>query len=117
MMKTRITYVLVLAILMFACKYKQTTNTAKTIEFTNLSQGNLHGNGQEGIVKSKLIISDQKSFEVLLSKINAVNDEITPAPTVNFDQSIVLAVFDEIKSHGGHSIDITQVSEQEDRIE
>lgn len=106
----------VLALLMFSCQNKEKTNSVKPVEFSTLSQGDLKGNGEEGIGKSKLIISDQKAFEVLLAKTNAVNDQISPAPTIDFDQSIVLAVFDEIKSHGGHSIDITEVSEHEDRF-
>src|SRR5690606_18507690 len=116
MIKTRITYMLVLSFLMFSCGNKEKSESVKEISFSTISQGDLKGNGKESIEKSKLIISDTDAFKVLVSKINNVNDEISPIPAVNFDQSIVLAVFDDIKSHGGHSIDITKVTEHQDRF-
>lgn len=116
MMKIKIISILVIAFLMISCEDDEKTKIVKPVEFTTLSQGDLKGNGEEGIVKSKLIVSDNTSFGVLLSKINAVNDEISPAPAIDFNESVVLAVFDDIKSHGGYSIDITKVSEHEDRL-
>src|SRR5690606_1506406 len=116
MNKIKITYILVLSIFMFSCEEKEKSISVKPVEFTTLSQGDLKGNGEENIGKSKLIISEQKIFDVLLGKINFVNDQINPAPKVDFNESIVLAVFDDIKSHGGHSVDITNVSEYEDRF-
>lgn len=107
---------LVLSFLMFSCGNKEKSESVKEISFSTISQGDLKGNGKESIEKSKLIISDTDAFKVLVSKINNVNDEISPIPAVNFDQSIVLAVFDDIKSHGGHSIDITKVTEHQDRF-
>jgi len=101
---------------MFSCGNKEKDSIVKPVSFSTLSQGDLKGNGKEGIEKSKLIISDMKAFDVLVEKINSVNDEISPVPAINFDESIVLAVFDDLKSHGGHSIDITKVTEQEDRF-
>lgn len=115
-MKTRMTYMLVLTLLMFSCGNQEKTSSVKPVSFSTISQGALKGDGQEGIEKSKLIISDSKAFMVLLGKVNTVNDQIDPVPSIDFDQSIVLAVFDDIKSHGGHSIDITKVSEHEDRF-
>lgn len=116
-MKTRVTYVIVLTLLMFSCtEKKNNSEVIQPVEFSTLSQGDLNGNGDEGIEKSKLIITDKKVFTVLLSKMNTINDEVSPIPMVDFDENIVLAVFDDVKSHGGHSIDITKVTEQEDRF-
>lgn len=112
----KMTFIAVIAFLMVSCGEDENTKTVKPYEFTALSQGDLKGNGKEGIGKSKLIISDPKSFEVILSKINSVNPEISPVPAIDFNKSIVLVVFDEVKSQGGHSIDITRVNEHEDRL-
>ncbi len=117
MMKNGLTYAVVLTLLLFSCEEKQKTeDVMKPVEFSTISQGDLNGNGNEGIEKSKLIITDKKVFTVLLSKMNTVNEEVSPIPMIDFDKNIVLAVFDEIKSHGGHTIDITKVTEQQDRF-
>lgn len=88
------------------------------VEFNSIGQGNIYGNGVENIIKQNLVISDSNSWNELIIKMNSVNNVSESFTETNIDFSIftVIAIFDEIRPNGGHSIDITKAMENENSI-
>lgn len=89
-----------------------------TVEFSLVGQGALYGNGDEGIEKSNLVINDTDSWNELISKMDAVNDVSGSfnETDVDFDQYQIIAVFDEIRSTGGYTIDVVEITENETKL-
>src|SRR5690606_41552313 len=78
----------------------------------------LHCNGVENIETSNLILENTSSLNDIIDKINTVNnvsDNFTETD-IDFSQYLVIAVFDEIYSNGGHTIDIIKIVENEVNI-
>ncbi len=88
------------------------------VEFIFIGQGNLYGNGEENVEKQNLVISDINSWSELINKMNAVNnvsDSFTET-NIDFYESMIIAIFDEVKGNGGHSIDITKIVDNNNKI-
>lgn len=88
------------------------------LETTLISKGELYGNGQENITKQNLAISNSADWNELMEKMNSVNNvtQNFTETSLDFSRYLILAVFDEIKMNGGHSIDITNVTESKNDI-
>jgi len=117
-MKTKLFTLLILINLGLMTNCSKTDNVSNQIEFKSIGQGNLYGNGQENIIKENLVISDSNSWNELIDKMNSVNNESDGFTETNIDFSnfIVIAVFDKIYGNGGHSIDITNITENENNV-
>lgn len=78
----------------------------------------LYGNGQENISKQNTVIKNSLDWNELMDKINSVNNvtERFSETNIDFSSYTIIAVFDEIKMNGGHSIDITDVTENDKNI-
>lgn len=88
------------------------------VEFTQIGQNNLYGNGEENITKQNLVILESNSWNELIDILNTVNyvsEEFTET-NIDFDNFIVIAVFDKIYGNGGHSIDIIKITENENKV-
>lgn len=95
-----------------------TENEINEINFTSIGQSNLYGNGRETISKQNFTISNSSSWNELLTKMNSVNnnsDGFTET-NIDFENFMVIAVFDKIYGNGGHSIDIIKITEYERKI-
>ncbi len=117
-MQTKISILFIAVLFGFMTSCSITDNPTNSIEFTQIGKGNLYGNGLENIDKQNLVISDDNAWRALLSKINTVNnvsDEFTET-NIDFSKFIVIASFDEVKTSGGYSIDITKITEGEGNI-
>jgi len=67
------------------------------IEPTLIAKDNLFGNGDEGIIEQKLIISDQITWNNLMTQINSVNN-VTDSFTetdIDFSEYKIIAVLNE----------------------
>lgn len=62
------------------------------------------------------VITNQTDWQNLIDQMNSV-DPTTPEADIDFDIYEVIAVFDEGKTTGGYSIDITNIIELEKEIE
>jgi predicted RNA-binding protein associated with RNAse of E/G family len=89
-----------------------------SVEFKIIGQGNLFGNGDENINKQNKVISDTKSWNELIDKMNSVNNvsESFTETNIDFQNFSIIAVFDEIKANGGYSIDVIKIVENENNI-
>ena len=97
-----------LILLLFAlnCKSTQQPKNGEAEKVVVIGKGSLYGSGAEGIDKANMVISDQKDWKDLLQKMNAVNNvsDSFSETTIDFSKYRVIAVFDEVKTTGGHSI-------------
>lgn len=110
-------YILILiSILTLSCNSSDEDILIAGIESSLISQDNLYGNGSEGIVAQNLVISDQSTWNNLMTQMNSVNNvsENFAETTIDFSKYKVIAVFSELKSNGGHrlELDITSNSEK-----
>lgn len=106
-------------ILLLALNCKSSENQAKMAkeDIVLIGKGNLHGSGSEGIEKQNLVITSSEEWKDLLNKINAVNkvSDSFSETDIDFSEYTVIAVFDEIKNSGGHSLNLV-IQETKDKI-
>lgn len=116
-MKKKIT-ILIITIIIGLTSCNKNDDELNLVEFTQIGQNNLYGNGEENITKQNLVISESNSWNELIGKMNTVNyvsDEFTETD-IDFANFIVIAVFDKVYGNGGHSIDIIKITENENRV-
>ncbi|MTE27786.1 protease complex subunit PrcB family protein [Winogradskyella ouciana] len=100
--------IILLSILSFSCDESENKTESSEVEATLIAKGNLHGAGEENIDQQNLVITDQNSWDSLLNQMNTVNnvsDGFTETD-IDFSKFTVIAVIDDIKSTGGHSLDL-----------
>ena len=85
-----------------------------------IAQGDLSGNGAESIPQQNIVITNNEDWENLKTAMNSYRDNTTQyyfsEEYIDFLQYQVIAVFDEVKTHGGFSIDIVEITEYSDKI-
>ncbi len=110
---------IILLLTLFISCTSDNDNTGMTnLESTLIAKENLHGNGAEGISEQNLIISDQTTWNDLITQMNSVNnvsDNFTETD-IDFSEYTIIAVFDEIKRNGGHSLELNIMSNSENII-
>ena len=108
-----------IVILLFALNCKSTENQTKMKQenIVLIGKGNLYGSGAEGIEKQNLIVTSSEEWKDLLNKINTVNkvSDSFSETDIDFSKYTVLAVFDEVKNSGGHSLNLV-LEEADDKI-
>jgi hypothetical protein len=98
---------------------KSNTETEQTkIVSVLIAQGFLSGADIEGIVRQNLVIRDNESWQNLINQMNTVTNvsETFTETVIDFSEYIVIAVFDEVKSNGGWTIDIADIVPQNNQI-
>jgi len=117
-MKTKITVLLLTIIIGLLISCNEKDDDLGVIKFTLIGQGNLYGDGQEKISKQNLTILDSNSWKELMIKMNTVNNVSDGFSEIDIDFAnfIVIAVFDKVYGNGGHSIDITKITENENEV-
>lgn len=90
----------------------------QTITPVLIGKDNLYGNGEEGILQKSIVISDQIAWTQMMNSMNRTNNVTKNFTTtaIDFNEYQVIAVFDNIKTTGGFSIDITNVEENQNNI-
>ena len=100
----------------FSCKTnientttKTETAEMKTSEANSIGKGNLYGSGNEGIIAENLTITNQSDWDKLKAKMDSTNKVSTSfsKTAIDFSKHTIIAVFDEVKGSGGHSIDLS----------
>lgn len=116
-MKKNVLFIL-LSILIMSCNSDNNNSEIANIESTLIAKGNLLGNGDEGIVEQNIVISDQNTWIDLIAQMNSVNIESDnfSETNVDFSEYKVIAVFDELKGNGGHSLELNITSNSENII-
>jgi hypothetical protein len=109
--------ILAISILTFSCSNDSGSQT-KRVEFTEIAKGFLAGDGAEGIIEQNIVINNESDWNDLKTKMNTVNNETDKFSETEIDFTIyqIIAVFDQIYTNGGYSINITNISENETNI-
>ena len=115
---TKNVLIILLSIFVLSCNSNDNNSGMVNIESTLISKGNLFGNGAEGIIEQNLIIADQISWNNLITQMNSANNVSNSFTETNIDFSeyTVIAVFDQIKVNGGHSLELNIISNSENII-
>ena len=110
--------IILLSIFVFSCNSDDDNSEMVNIESTLIAKDNLFGNGDEGIIEQNLEITDQKTFDNLISQMNTVNNvsDSFSDIDIDFSQYKVIAIFDEIRENGGHSLELNIKSNSENII-
>ena len=110
--------IILLSIFVFSCNSDDDNSEMVNIESTLIAKDNLFGNGDEGIIEQNLEITDQKTFDNLISQMNTVNNvsDSFSEIDIDFSQYKVIAIFDEIRENGGHSLELNIMSNSENII-
>ena len=93
-----------------------------TITPSLVGKGNL--NGSEGVNQQNTIINNESDWNNLKNQIDlyyqlfGINytEQYFAETTIDFTNYTVIAVFDQVYGNGGHSIDITNITEYENNI-
>lgn len=90
----------------------------ESVPFDIVGKGNLAGAGDEGIYESNLVIHTKADWELLISKMNAVNLEVNnfAITEVDFEKYLVIASFDKVQNSGGYSIKIMDIQDATENL-
>ncbi len=84
-------------------------------DVTLIAKGNLFGSGAEGLEKENVVITNSEDWNTLMAQMDAVNkvSERFAETEIDFAEYTVIAVFDEVKSSGGHHIELEIIQNSE----
>lgn len=110
--------IIIISIFILSACNKDATGP-NNLEQILIVSGVLSGNGAEEIQQGNYVIENEFFWNTFITKMNTVNDESQnfTETEIDFDKFIILAVFDDVKSSGGHSVEIEELVEKEDAIE
>ena len=102
--------IIITLIVLFALNCKSTENQSKIAnnDLVLIAKGNLYGSGSEGIEKQSKVIKTKSDWNNLMAKMNAENNvsNTFSETDIDFSKYLIIAVFDAIKSSGGHSLEL-----------
>uniref|UniRef100_UPI004048F7A1 protease complex subunit PrcB family protein n=1 Tax=Gelidibacter sp. TaxID=2018083 RepID=UPI004048F7A1 len=116
-MKKSILLILV-SIFTLSCSSDDNDSELANVETTLIAKDNLYGNGAEGINEQNMVITDQNAWNDLISQmdsVNTVSDHFSETD-IDFSQYQIIAVFDELKANGGHSLELNIMANSENII-
>ena len=110
--------IILLSIFILSCNPEDDNSEMVHIQSTLIAKDNLFGNGDEGIIEHNLIISDQTTWNNLIIQMNSINNvtDNFSETDIDFSEYKIIAVFDEIKGNGGHSLELDIMSNSENII-
>lgn len=106
------------SVLLSSFRCTESDSVTQVIKPILIGQGDLYGSGSENIPKQNIVITDQSIWTDLINAMNTTNkvsDSFTET-NIDFNNFQIIAVFDNIKPNGGHSIDITKIIENDNNI-
>jgi hypothetical protein len=116
-MKTNIISI-VLFLLVLSCKTNLESSKMEKVDSFLIAKGNLYGSGAEGLTAQNLVIDNQGEWNSLVNKMDSVNkvSDTFEETKIDFSKFNVIAVFDEVKGSGGHSLELIINSNSKNRI-
>lgn len=109
--------ILAINILIFSCSNDSVSQTTN-VEFTEIAEGFLGGEGSEGISKQNIVIENETDWNNLKLKMNLVNNETDHfnETDINFSSFMIIASFEEVKNEGEYKLSITEVVKKAENI-
>lgn len=110
--------IILLSIFFLGCNSDDDNSEMVDVESTLIAQDVLSGNGEEGIVQRNMVITDQSTWNDLITKMNSVNNESDKFSErdIDFSEYTVIAVFDEIRESAGYRVELNITSNLENII-
>lgn len=110
--------IILVSILVLGCNSNDNKLEMTNIESTLIAKDNLYGSGAEGITEQNLIISNETAWNALIAQMNSVNNVSDSFSETNIDflEYTIIAVFDEIKGNGGHTLELNIMSNSKNII-
>lgn len=102
--------------LLTGCNNDNDDSKQSIVKFSVIAQGNPSPSLTQNIFKSNLVIKDTESWNNLLSKMSTYETSRFTETNVDFTNYQVIVVFDQVYSNGGHSIDITRITENHNTV-
>lgn len=89
----------------------------KSNDFITLYKGVLHGAGEEGFKEENCIIESEKEWKEFLSRLDRTNKISNGfGDEIDFSENTVIAVFDSVKTTGGHSIMVSKLEVESEEL-
>jgi hypothetical protein len=100
-------FLLSLALVWTNCK-SDDGSSQDPVDFIIIAKNNLHGNGSEGLVSQNIIVRNTDEWNALIEQMESVNEQSDQfsETDIDFNQSLLVAVFDELRPTGGYSLDL-----------
>jgi len=102
--------------LLTGCNNDNDDSKQSVVEFSVIAQGDPSPSLAQNIFKSNLVIKDTESWDNLLSKMSIYEISRFTETNIDFSKYQVIVVFDQVYSNGGHSIDITKITEDHNTV-
>lgn len=102
--------------LLTGCNNDNDDSKQSIVKFSVIAQGDPSPSLTQNIFKSNLVIKDTESWNNLLSKMSTYETSRFIETNVDFTTYQVIVVFDQVYSNGGHSIDITKITENHNTV-
>ncbi len=101
-----------------SCNNNETDTTFQPVEIipTLIGKGSLSGN--EGISQSNLVIQNQTDWQNLMNQMDS-NGNFTDTfseTDIDFENFMIIAIFDQVHGNDGWTIDIINITENENNI-
>ena len=97
--------------LLTSCNNDSDDSKQSNVQFSVIAQGDPSPSQTQNISKSNLVIKDSESWNNLLNTISTYEIARFTETNIDFSKYRVIVVFDQVYSNGGHSIDITKITE------
>lgn len=111
--------VLVLVVFFASCSDQEKGASVQPVDldFIVIGKGTLQGAGQEGVEEANLVITNDADWQMLISQMNMVNNvtEGFTQTAIDFDESMVIAVFLEVKP-SGWEVAISMIVQSDDTL-
>lgn len=103
--------------LLTSCSNDNNSNQSD-VSFSTVVQKELSPSDQKPIAATKVVITDIQAWNAFIAKISVVNDESKYFIDTNIDftKFQIIAVIDQKYLNGGHTIDITKIAENKNKI-
>jgi len=106
-------YLVILALCCSAINCKSTDSLKmKGSQVQIVTNGGLYGNGKEGFEKGHQAIKSKVDYKAMINKMNRANKVAKPeeANTIDFENYILVAIFDKVRSTGGYSMEFEKMT-------
>ncbi|PTT16757.1 hypothetical protein DBR27_02055, partial [Flavobacterium sp. HMWF030] len=103
--------------LLTSCSNDNNSNQSD-VSFSTVVQKDLSPSDQKPIAETKVVITDAQAWNAFITKISVVNEESKYFIDTNIDftKFQIIAVIDQKYLNGGHTIDITKIAENKNKI-
>ncbi len=112
----KLAMIILTLVVTFGCN-KEENNDIEVVPIL-IGKGALFGNGEEGINKSNLTITNTADWNTLIEKMDSVNNTSNDFTEIDIDfsQFQVIAVFDRIRNQADGTINISNILDEKSEI-